>query len=378
MLETLLPNINSLKFAIIGLLAMISLVSCFLKQRTFTLSYKETSCFVVLVLIAMHFLIYSVSVDEDMQLTLLFGFCYLAFLLILRNAMGPRGSLIVWKRVALLFAITFVISNCLAAVLAFDHFVVEGNFTGLVANSNTLAALLAIICFPVLFEYSFAGHGRPRYGRYIFRALMVLTIVLIFLARSRASLLAVAIASVYYFVTMSRLNTALKVVALALVLAVVTAMLTEIGTKREGIDLLATREKLFSLRLDAIAQKPFSGWGFGSSEFTVYDEYNRFNALEKGNTILAVWEEFGIILGVFVLSLIARIWIRALRTFGRIAEGTTFLLVLLTSAVHLMFETWLFNFYGMLAMYFWGVLFLSLSFNPRETRRCASINTQGT
>ncbi len=363
MLESFFPEINTAKFLALALLVAMLLMYALIRGRALAPNWREAVFLFAYVSIIAHYYAFSVKVDDEIEKMLLFGAMFICLLFLIRNVCNCRVALMFIKKVALWFALLFVGVNFAILLVAYSAFVVEGNFMGVVANSNRLGAYCTIICFPIFLDYS---HNASGWRRRVCQLFLVLTIAIILFSRSRASLVAVLMASLYLLYKKQNLSSLRKTAAVVTILGLAWIAAFSIGEKYKGAEMFSTREKLFSLRLDAISQKPLSGWGFRSSEFSEYDDFHKFNPQEKGNTILAMVEEFGFVLGSILIFLLTALWFRGLRLFGGTLAGEAFVLVLLTSCIHLMFETWLFNLYGLLSIYVWSILFLSLSLKSRK------------
>jgi len=214
-------------------------------------------------------------------------------------------------------------------------------------------------------------HGARRFQNRQLRMLSWLLLAaccyLIVLTRSRAALLVVCAASIYLVLTTSHLRRNGKLLLLALIFAGTAGAALQASDKYGDADLLSTRSILVFQRITAISERPWLGWGFNADVYSYYDESNVFPAMEKGNTVLQCFEEFGVPLGSFiVVGLYYLIW-RAAMVLRRQPDGLAFSALLIGSGVHLMFETWLFNFPALLSIFFWLALLIAiLSSGPKS------------
>jgi O-antigen ligase len=123
--------------------------------------------------------------------------------------------------------------------------------------------------------------------------------------------------------------------------------------------ILSTRSILWDARIEAIKEKPYTGWGYNVNEFTYIDKYHQFNKLEKGNTFLAIFEEFGLIFGSILIGLFSFIFYKSFKIL-KARKTTPYLAVTIVAVLlHSLLETWIFNFYGLLAIVFWTLILAS-------------------
>lgn len=342
------------KTAALCLLGVACLLRSVLLERRWQLHWSWYGVVVLYAAVVFHYLWVGYSVSSDTNVILAFGAALIAFAGPFRDAAEHWDSAARAPAPLGVAAGAFVASNLAVLVLRGEDAFLDGSLAGVTANPNMLGAYLVILCFPLLVDLATAPLGRSL--KALAWSTLAVCVWLVFLTRSRAALLALLAASLVWLVRWARgsLQRKLGLVAAgggasALVLAIA-------GAKYEDVDLFGTRTILLLQRLMAISERPWLGWGFNSSVYTAFDESNVFPSMEKGNTILQALEEFGIPLGSVVVAGVAWLAWRAVSTLGRTRRGTPFAGALVAGAVHLMFETWLFNFPSVLSTYFWTIL----------------------
>lgn len=349
---------NTLK---IGMLCLFSLL-CWLSANTrFTVPTVSTSWLAIVFTyfaIVIHYLYISDSITSRTNTILVWGAALLVLSLSASSALGLSRLL---KHATALFgigALIFVLVNLLPALTGNENASIDGNYVGTTANANMLGGYLALYCFPLLF------HGATKFRNSQLRLASWLLLgaccYLIVLTRSRAALLVICIASIFLVLTTEHLRRSAKLFLLAVIFTGTTFATLQVSKKYGEAELLSTRTILLFQRVTAISERPWMGWGFNAEVYNYYDESNVFPAMEKGNTVLQSLEEFGIPFGTFiVVGLYCLIW-RAAMKLRRQPHGFAFSGTLVGCSVHLMFETWLFNFSSLLSIYFWLILLLAL------------------
>jgi hypothetical protein len=349
---------NTIKIGLLCLLGIFCWLIVSLRLTSLKLSVGWLAVACTYVAIVIHYFYVGDSITDDTNVILVWGAALLALSLGAGNAFGlPR----LLKPATLLFgigALCFMLFNLPPALTGSEDALIDGNYVGTTANANMLGGYLSLLCFPLLL------HGVRRFQsrqlRLVCWLLLVACCYLILLTRSRAALLALCVASVFLVLTSGHLQRRGKLLVLAVIFAGSAAAVWQASEKYGGAGLLSTRNILLFQRITAISERPWVGWGLNATVYHYYDESNVFPPMEKGNTVLQCLEEFGIPLGGFIiLGLYFLIW-RAAIVLRRQPHGLAFSAALVGCAMHLMLETWLFNFKALLAIYFWLLLLLAL------------------
>ena len=370
MLEVLFPNINYAKLVVLALCLLLTLAITVCSGKLRRVSFGEAALYVFYILITSHFYLFSYNSVDSAEFQLYLGAIFLLTVYFCRNAIGTFSFILLIKRLSLWFSLLFVGANILLVVVSYSSFVTSGNFYGLISNSNMLAAYFVVICIPSLFSFAF-NESRPR--KYLYWCFVAAAIIVLFLSRSRTGLLALIFLLFYMVFIWRKISISKKFITAILLVFVATFSSVYFINKYEGQGVFSTRDKLFQLRFDAISEKPFLGHGYGSQKYSQFDYFNIYNGQEKGNTLLAVFEEFGLVMGLAIMILLGIALKRAIFLFGSSRETSVFAFSLITASVSLMFETWLFQFSGLLSLYFWVLIILSFSL-PKSKRWRATIN----
>lgn len=246
----------------------------------------------------------------------------------------------------------------------------EGNFRGFTSNSNYYALFLSVFFWPFLC-INFIKANKRSYKKWAFLFLMVLCLFLILESRSRTSLIVTILISALLFSKLilrwdlfNSLGRILRTTCLAAVL-VILVYTNDFFTNKYAYEvinfdgLFSTRTILIEYRLQGISERPLLGWGYSINSMEGRMEAPWiFNNYEKGTTILALIEEFGIFLGIFFFSILLWFGIIAFRVllFSPLTSS-----VIIGSLIHSTFETWLFNFNSFYCWLFWIAIIKTLS-----------------
>jgi hypothetical protein len=249
-------------------------------------------------------------------------------------------------------------------------------------NPNSLGLVMGIAGVPLLLWGTLVSEMRNLQRRRGFA--LALATVLLLTSRSRASILAAAVASAILCLALRRYRLLLKgaailvcLVALAGVFApdslteftdVSTSNLVYKGHKEVGV--LGSRRSPWQQTMDVIQQHPWFGSGFGTSatrkdenlaaKYASNLEINR----EHGNSYLALLEWVGL-LGIvpFVILLLLLLlkvggvltWMR--RTANPCHPAVPVAVLLCAALVHASFEDWLFAVGNYTCVFFWTLAF---------------------
>ena len=279
-------------------------------------------------------------------LSFLFALIALVFGLGLRH----RGTSQSWLRLLATGNLAIVVTSVLFLPLANAYD--SGFFRGPFLNPNSLGSSLALT-FPALLWL------REQYRRdaplllrsKVLTVAVFADVVLIFLSRSRSSLVAAAVLlALYAFLRASRIAWIIVYGMLVLLLASPSnASLVGREAAFKGRDVQAaftTRIDQVDATLNAARSNPITGYGFGTSAgYTAWDGSLSTETIgrEKANAYIGIVEEVGLIGAVpLILGVLAALWIgfqssRRLRWRG---DGTTaaLFLILAAGAVNVNFE----------------------------------------
>lgn len=302
-------------------------------------------------LIVLHYRIFGTSISEDTTEILLAGLAILNLTFWLGNAIRQPETFAQIEKWLSWIAVVFVLWNLQPGSSLNPENYIEDNYVGITANANMLGAYLVICCWPLLLNAAMRSSGRLT--KLFFWAMLAAACLLVILTRSRASLLALGAGTGFLVLKAEHISRKVKIAMGGIIVLVTVYLIVQSSAKYLDIGLFGTRDMLVEQRLAAIAERPWFGWGFNSDVFAYYYAKSIFPPMEKGNTILQAMEELGVPFGSLVMiGFFAMVWqvANGLRTrFGDIGFSVT----LVISATHLMFETWLFNFQSLLAIFIW-------------------------
>ena len=355
---------NTLKIGLLCLFSVLCCLSANVHFSTIKVSNTWLATFFTYVGIVIHYFYIGDSITLGTNEILVCGITLLVLSVCIGNAFDVAMLLRPATSVLFVAALLFMLVNLPQALTGNEDAFIDGNYVGTTANANMLGGYLALCCFPLFLHY--ARQAESLRLRQISWILLVACCYLIFMTRSRAALLVISASSVFLIMTTERLRRGGKFLLLTIILAGTLSAALLVSDKYGEAELLSTRSILLLQRITAISERPWLGWGFNSDVYNYYDESNFFPAMEKGNTVLQAFEEFGIPFGTFaILGLFYIIW-RAALVLRQKPHGLAFSATLIGCAVHLMFETWLFNFPALLSIYFWIILLLAGYLSERK------------
>lgn len=248
-----------------------------------------------------------------------------------------------------------------------------GLFKGVTYNANTLGGVLSLLYLPLCI---FKLQKRKSIINWV---LLFTTISIIFLTKSRSAALCVFFILVIMLTINLKDNFKIILFSLLITLSTVISNFTFISqefikyfVKYEFLNqssLLATRLGSWGVRIEAISRKPFFGWGFGVNPVFIdkdllqlYDVNVNPGNSEKGNSYLATIEEFGLIIGLFIIILLFVIIKRVYKSSNfKNPQSLIVIMVLLTGAIHASFESWMFYLGSYSSLWFWFFLFIGLT-----------------
>jgi O-antigen ligase len=305
--------------------------------------------------IGLHYFLVQYSVNAQNTLSLLNGFVLLMTAIAAASAFSPPTCLSGLRTLALFVAypVTAYLLTLNVTGSGYDD---VGNFEGFTENSNTMGGYLALLMFPVAMQSLL--NAKRVWSKAATAILLSVIIFLIFTTGSRASLLAILCGLAFVALSSPNIDRKYRYMIIAGVL-LAPLFLTSFFQKNEDLALFSTRAFLYQLRFEAISERPWLGWGLAADVNNSYDVTNIFPPQEKGNTVLQMMEEFGVVFGtIFTVSLTIAI-ISTGRRLAR-SRATMWVPVFLVGAwVHSMFETWMFNFQSTIAIFFWLTFILA-------------------
>jgi O-antigen ligase len=359
-------SINLYKLYVISAMFMILFLRILsMKIVELRISRKEITIFLMFALIALHAFFFSADISKSTHI--FHGIFWLAFIYVIKINFGVIYTLKVTGK-GIRYASYFILFSNVGALVIFgsNSLSVANNFHGVFQNANYMATLVAVVCFPFFLGSLSQNTGFWQRSGVIF--LICLSVILVVFSRSRTSIAAILVTAIVYFIYFAQTKgnwnyrVIKKIISLIFFGLIILLLFDNVVNKYEGQGVFDTRQNLFELRLTAIAEKPVYGWGFAVNKFSEYDEFHIYNSGEKGNTLLAIFEELGLLFGSIFICYLCLLFGRAISVFSKNKITMQFSLILVSSVVQLQAETWLLNFNGIMGLLVWTLLYLSLSF----------------
>lgn len=364
MLELFVQDINQFKFYFFILLFFI------LFPIYLYIAPKDISKYTI-ILISLFFIIvlHSIFISYDSSSSVkqsIYALIILIDLYMIIKIINREIISTYYKRFIIIISIIIIgSSNLIVFLYNSTSFYHDSNFHGIIQNSNTLALYLAVFISPYLFHELFIN-SKTKFIFIIKFTLIIDVFFLLLITHSRTSIVVFLIIGIYYFLFNNpRLKSKLIGIVILLFIISTTLFLTSNNINKylyknnNTQTLTSTRDLLWIARLKAINEKPYFGWGYQVNEYNYVDKYNQFNKLEKGNTLLAIIEEFGIIFGIIFIIILNYLFYQVYLKLKYIHELSYVTVTLIAVLFHSLLETWLFNFNGLLAIFFWMIIISS-------------------
>ncbi len=301
--------------------------------------------------------------------------------LVLGIGLRHRGRPDSWIRLLATFnAVVLGLSVLLlVAPGSYDSALYRGPFE----NSNSLGSSLALTLPALLWLREKHRREAPLLLRSkLLTAAVVVELLLVFLTRSRASLLAVAVVLVLHAFLRGSRFAWLVVYAMVVLLLISPAAAEQVGRNaaykgRDQQAAFTVRVEQFDATLQAAASSPIAGYGYGMSKGrTEWDGSLAVFSVgrEKSNSFLAAIEEVGLVGGIpLFIALAAACWAAfgAARRERRTGDGTTAALLGIMAAglVNANFEAWLTAVGSFEGFIFWSTMGVLLMNAQRSESR---------
>ncbi len=255
---------------------------------------------------------------------------------------------------------------------------VEGNFMGLSGNSNALGASIMLTSPWLIYELK-RSWGDRRRKRWLL-VLAVSTVIVMLATHSRAALFAFFITPVF---AARQLNVGRKIILLYLgtMLLIVTYALRpetfdlfyHSYVAKRSDNIMASRGTQMEDSWDAAKQGGLFGEGFGVSVgLSRYWDLRSFSRIsrEKGNSILAIVEETGVVGLVFYLAILGSMCLAFRRSSRTTDPDQKFIANIaigyfLAALLHGQFEAWFLSFGPDVSVY-WGVIGMAVGGMTRK------------
>ncbi len=247
----------------------------------------------------------------------------------------------------------------------------SGLFQGPFFNPNELGAALALTLPALLWLRDEHLHKASPllFGSKVLTMAVLLNILLVYLSRSRASLVVVALVLFLHAVFRASKLAWLIAYGMLVLLLVAPVAASQVSDQavykgRDPRSAFTTRSEEFGATLRAAESNPIGGYGFGTSaDHMVWDGSLSAVAVgrEKANAYLGIIEEVGLVGAVPLFLGIGGALVMAFRLARRarwIGNGVpaTLLAILAAGVLHANFEAWLTAVGGFPTFIFWSTL----------------------
>lgn len=258
------------------------------------------------------------------------------------------------------------------------------NFRGLTGNSNTLGASLVLTSPWLIFE--FLRGVKTRAKKLIFYPLALMTVCLVLLSYSRASMLAglvLILVSILLQGASKKIKYVYLGVTMVLLISIVSPQIfdkvyTQMLLKRSE-SFTASRAEQMQSTMEAAKKGGFFGVGFGvSAGESRYWNFGTFSSAsrEKGNSQLAIVEETGIVGFVFYLIFLGGIGTGFWKLIWSASGVSQKIAVLgagffVAAILHSAFEAWFFSI-GPETAFFWTTIGITFGYCSKKQAELAS------
>jgi hypothetical protein len=371
MLEWLNADVNTFKLYFFAFTSLISL-AVFIYYRFYIVKKKILFLFLTFFLFLFHSIFFSYdvlfSVGRSLYvLSVLFTlYCFVRII-------TPEVVLKYYVRFVVFIAALILISSDADLLLgAGPSAYIDSHFRGVAANSNTLALYLSVFIAPVILSIYYRDNRRI----VSFVTLFVIAnlSVILFLTKSRAGIAVFLISFLYAYLAYNT-NTTEKykhffyvIIFCGIGAVLFSGEINQIVFKGNEGNIIGSREILWLTRLEAISERPFFGWGFQVNEFERINKFLIFNSLEKGNILLAVLEEFGLIFGTLIVGAFGYIFYQVYIIAKETKYHLFLSLTLIGTLLHSQLETWVFNFNGFITLFFWLLVITVLELSESRSK----------
>ncbi|APW66222.1 hypothetical protein LPB137_10385 [Poseidonibacter parvus] len=346
--------ITNVKFFIslgILLFAFIYLI----QKRYFYFNFRILTIMILFGLIAIHSLLFSYKPDYSLEYSL--KALYIIFCIILVTSLFKNEKLFLYHK---------YIIETLSIILIFSSFFLlvwkpafayrQGHFQGIFDNPNQLALYISVIIIPYFLNKIYLLKDSSKLSKLILFG----SIFILVLSASRTGVAVTIIIWLILLIKSKRIFTFKKIV-IAIILSVIIFLSSDLimgfvkKNNQSDSSLLSTRTMLYDLRFKAIEEKPYLGWGYHVNEFSYFDKYHDFPKFEKGNTYLALIEEFGFFFASIIIIFFMRTYYLSLKLTDNIYYVS---LILMAAIIHSNAETWIFIMHGNTSILFWTTLII--------------------
>jgi len=375
--------IGLLKYPYIIFTLLLNLFYMRKNDHVLPLNNKIKIFLIVIVFMIIPGTLFSIEMDSSLFRTIL---SMIIVLLILSYIGIFSPSFILNKVYSILYFTGITVILITDFLLFIDHSVIYhlGNLRSFFVEANGFASLLGLFFIPSIY---IKIHNRYILGlknriNYIF---FLNGVLLLILARSRSALMSFVIlfSIVVYYKYFKWSLEKMKNFAFIFLFAFIAIIILNnegiqtqvenyfikydsLKTRSNDLGSLNTRQELWNDRITGIQERPFFGWGFGvnSNDYINSSRKLQLSINEKGNTVLSIFEEFGVIFGSIIIYTIGFLVVGSKSDLNKISFkfNTVYMVsfgIMIAALIHVNFESWLLYF-GNINSFLFLFLFISI------------------
>jgi O-antigen ligase len=384
-----LSLLSSFKYVLLVIGLLFNLAYLLYSRKKLHISFSEKLVFLFLLILFITLPLSSSFVDSSMRV-----FSVVLVLLFLSTQKQINHSFF-----ESLLTFSYMTAIFTVAVSIPMHFIIgelfndSGNFSGVYYNANILGMICVLLCMPSVLFYFHSKESKHPKAKFIINGLLILSLIyLILLSRSRAALLSlfVLLFVFYFFSSKSLVKYILKLFVIFIVVTLFVLVFTSADQKSAFMSkyvfkyetsnslssVASTRLEVYATRFQSIDMKPIFGWGYGinpAKTSPLIDDPGNGDT-EKGNSILALFEEFGVLIGAIITMILVLIISNTIIVFNKATKVevrkrlSLSIAILFAGFVHSNFESWVFYFGNVITLFYWAVI-LSISSSKNTYRK---------
>ncbi len=376
--------LSNIKYILLISLASILMLYVYINSIVIKINPATKSIYAMLVIILIPGTFFSVDTAESISRGII---AFLTFIIIFFSVGLIGAEILVQKiyRFLLMIAVFVTLSTDFLLYIGDTRLFSMENLKGYFLNANTFGAIVGLYLLPImLLELT---KKKKIYLR-IFYIFIFLNLMLLFwLIRSRSALLSfviiITIIGYYKYMIFHKKN----LYGLVIIFTIFTVGSISLFLNKGAIDYLATyfikheeltsdniyssRAQLWIDRANGISQRPLGGWGYGINSIHYNENINKKTGnlkTEKGNSYLAIVEEFGLFFGALIIIQVGIIVFNLIKKINRNRQSNLILFsiaIIFGGLVNVNFESWLLYYGNISAFLFWFVLVAVLNI-PNE------------
>jgi len=306
--------------------------------------------------------------------------------------MDNREKIIAWLQIAVIISTGFLFISLFVQEWFSPMLSGSFRFKGVYFNPNTLGVAL-IFHLPVSFFLYLYAKRRPDmkgFWELFFLGAFVLGVLSLLLSGSRASVGGVVIGGMAAFTLYYRKRIMLLGLIVMLLMGAFFSIFEEVIQSRffqrvllreESIETFSGRTEIWDVSMELFREKPFLGYGFGTSDFVISTggnpelvDYSKRFGLHAHNSIVRALLEMGLLGASFIIVLAVVLPFNFLKLASRVQSEELLLLLLTLFAVFVaglansFFESWLESVGSVTCFLYWlsVTLIFRIDFTPDD------------